>query len=450
MALTDKLNGLGGIPFQQLTAQVTETYRCIGHDHGPAILAAKPPKKFADHIADIAREMWETHQTITSDPVLIHTYGQRLAEGVYKGYGADPLDIDWNSTDYNVITQLENNVWQFSAAKTHTQLRDMAKALIGEDGKIRSWNEFKREVGAISGKQLAWLRTEYDSAIGGAQMAAKWQQIQAQKDHFPFLQFDAILDGKTTKICSSLDGVIRPVDDPFWQTYYPPNHYLCRSTVRQLAEGIVTPDEDIIYPEKMPDMFKVNLGERSLIFPTDHPYYTDIPAHVINNATLYMPEDRQYLIRHKAADGTIMRVHRKTELENREDFPDLLRMGIFDADKGFTVDILPVIHEKEEALRAKLLQGTKGNKNPDLRRFGGYWEVEKPREPITAKRIKNRIAEGASQANKVVILLDEPYDPVMLRQIARERFERVEGLLEVTFVTRDGEYYEFRKNDQGR
>lgn len=435
------------MPFTQLTAQVDQIYQCCEFHHGHTVLAAKPPKKFIDYIADLARQMWETHQTITTDPVLIHTYGQRLAEGVRKGYGDDPIKMDWNNPDYNVITQLENNAWQFSAAKTHTQLRDMARALIGEDGKIRSWNEFKREVGIISGQQLNWLRTEYDTAIAGAQMAAKWQQIIAQKERFPLLQFDAVMDGKTTQICSSLDGVILPIEHAFWQTYYPPNHFNCRSTVRQLSKGRITPDDEIEYPENMPDLFKVNLGERSLIFPADHPYYTDIPAHVINNATLYMPKDRQYLIRHKTADGIVMRVHRKTELENKEDLPDLLRMGMFDAEKGFTVDILPIIHANEEALRRQLLKGTKPNKNPDLRRFGGYWEVEKPIQPVTFEKLSQRIREGAKQADKVLIMLDRTYtaDPAVLQKLAEERFRNIDALKEITFVTDDGEYYEYKK-----
>src|SRR5690606_28446829 len=118
-----------------------------------------------------------------------------------------------------LISNLLDNTWQFSAAKTYTQLRDMGAALVGPEGNIRPWNDFKREVAGIASKQLGWLKTEYDSAIAGAQMASKWRQIQEQKDILPYLQFDAIIDGHTSDICTNLDGVILPVDDPFWQTY---------------------------------------------------------------------------------------------------------------------------------------------------------------------------------------------------------------------------------------
>src|SRR5690606_26759025 len=145
----------------------------------------------------------------------------------------------------------------------------MGAALVGPDGQIRSWQDFKREVAGISSKQLGWLRTEYDSAIAGAQMASKWKQIWEQRHILPLLQFDAVIDGHTSAICTSLDGVILPVEDPFWQQFYPPNHFNCRSTVRQLRKGTPTAPDKIVYPEKMPGIFRVNLGQRGLAFPTD-------------------------------------------------------------------------------------------------------------------------------------------------------------------------------------
>lgn len=43
------------------------------------------------------------------------------------------------------------------------------------------------------------------------------------------LEYSAIMDDRTTEICSSLNGDIYPVDDEVWATFTPPNHYNCRS-----------------------------------------------------------------------------------------------------------------------------------------------------------------------------------------------------------------------------
>lgn len=43
------------------------------------------------------------------------------------------------------------------------------------------------------------------------------------------LEYSAILDGKTTVICQSLNGQIYPANSDVWDTYRPPNHFNCRS-----------------------------------------------------------------------------------------------------------------------------------------------------------------------------------------------------------------------------
>lgn len=411
------------------------------------------PDSYRKHIDKLIAQIWAKKQSPTFDVSLLTNYAEKLTEAVIKGFGAAVSDADWNTPNYDMINALKTNVWQFSAAKTHTQLRDMGKALVKADGTVKDFKDFKIQAQQISGMQLNWLRTEYDTAIGGATMAGKWVQIQAQKHLFPYLAFDAVMDKHTSDLCGNLDGVIKPVDDAFWKKYYPPNHFNCRSTVRQVADGNITDDSKISYPEKMPSMFKVNLAENGLVFPIDHAYYTDVPAHIINNATLYMPIKEQYLIRYKSADGTVLKIHRKTELEAKGDLADLIKVSQLDADRGVTVDILPEIHASETALREKILPGAKAGKNPDRKVTANgkqqYDEIEKPTLPISHKKLQNRIAHAAKQADSVTILLDEEYSEKVLGQIVSERFRHVKGLNKITFVNKDGEFTEYLKMTKG-
>ena len=43
------------------------------------------------------------------------------------------------------------------------------------------------------------------------------------------MEYTAILDDRTTEICSHLDGKVYPVDSPNWDGLRPPNHFNCRS-----------------------------------------------------------------------------------------------------------------------------------------------------------------------------------------------------------------------------
>ncbi|MFD2874050.1 phage minor head protein [Mucilaginibacter ximonensis] len=401
-----------------------------------------------DHVDKLIKSIYDDKAIPDMDAGLAKAYGGKLGNAVVEGYGADLAGVDWNSPDYATISALQNNVWQFSAAKTRTQLIDFGKALIGPDGKIRSFDDFQRAAQQITDEQLRWLRTEYDTTVAGAQMAAKWQRIQAEKDTFPMLEFDAVLDSHSSTICPPLDKVRKPVDHPFWLKWYPPNHFNCRSTVRQLTEGEETPDDQIVYPEKISPMFAGNVGVSGIIFPKDHPYYEGVEPHIVDNATLYMPEEEQYLITYEPekGDGGVT-VNRKTLIADKPDLEQLQQAAEALANAGKKVEILPEIHAAESALRDELLPDAKPNKNPDMRVDGNYTEVKAPGAPLSVDKLEKAISKGIRQANDLVILLEEDFDKDALKSAAENRFNLYPELDNVGFVTIDGEYVEF-KNDK--
>jgi|GEM_PF-2897886 len=57
------------------------------------------------------------------------------------------------------------------------------------------------------------------------------------------LQFVGIDDARQTDVCHSLSGVVRPYDDPFWQSHFPPLHFNCRSTIRAIYDEDELPEE---------------------------------------------------------------------------------------------------------------------------------------------------------------------------------------------------------------
>jgi SPP1 gp7 family putative phage head morphogenesis protein len=53
----------------------------------------------------------------------------------------------------------------------------------------------------------------------------------------PFWMYDAIMDSRTSGICSSLNGTVRPADDDWWNGHIPPLHHMCRSGLRSLTRS---------------------------------------------------------------------------------------------------------------------------------------------------------------------------------------------------------------------
>lgn len=97
----------------------------------------------------------------------------------------------------------------------------------------------------------------------------RWEQFQQTKNTRPYLMYDAVNDSRTRPTHKAMDGIIRLIDDPFWQTHYPSNGYRCRCRAISLTakqandrsknrEGLSKP----IIPSMRPDNgWDYNVGE---------------------------------------------------------------------------------------------------------------------------------------------------------------------------------------------
>lgn len=210
---------------------------------------------------------------------------KKLYKAVEDGFGKTLLTVDFTTPDYLVLRNLQADVYQFAAAKNYHQLKDLTQSLIGKDGKLRSFSEFKKTAVDLIGPQVTtYMQAEYNFAVAGGQMSATWQRIQENKGILPLLKYVTVGDKRVRPEHQELEAVTRPVDDSFWDIYYPPNGWNCRCDVMSLASGKLTPVESIVTPEKMPEIFKTNLAKTGLIFPQGHPYYTGLPTQVKEQA----------------------------------------------------------------------------------------------------------------------------------------------------------------------
>lgn len=67
-----------------------------------------------------------------------------------------------------------------------------------------------------------------------AHRAERWQEVQANKDLFPYLEYIAVGDELECARCRELDGTRKHVDDPFWEKHFPPWHDGCRCDVQSV------------------------------------------------------------------------------------------------------------------------------------------------------------------------------------------------------------------------
>lgn len=204
------------------------------------------------------------------DPQLWEMIGQELFTAVEKGYGMK-LEAA-TGADEVMLRAFRQNVYRFSGFKVYHFVQEANRLLVDENGKTRPFADFKRDILSLNNEyNVNHLRTEYNHAVGASRMASKWQQFKADKELFPYLQVDVVMDDRTRH--GKYNKIIAWVGSDFWKRMgLPPWDYNCRCNVRQLADAEVTDLSGFKYPEHKKG-FGVLWGEEPVIFPADHPQF---------------------------------------------------------------------------------------------------------------------------------------------------------------------------------
>lgn len=333
-------------------------------------------------------------------------------DAVFEGYGKNFGDLKYDTPDYNKLAALEKNVLKFSAAKDSAMRADLTKALRDGD-RTRTFAEFKQEAQKILTEyKLHHLKTEYNAAVAGAQMASKWVDVEKAAKINPkgakgvLLEYRTMEDSRVRPEHASLNRTILPADHPFWKTWTPPNGWGCRCTIVRLNKGKVTPDKDIVYPEKLPPkMYQQNLAQKGDALPITGQQFPGIPKTILAHAETLIPHERRFnrVIEHK--NGGYVDIHADYK-PNPKDHKLLLEIAHEKAKEGHRVELLPKIDKATDPGRKTTLAGAIEGKNPDLRINGEYVEVK---SPTSHKKVITRIHEAADQADIAIINLPHPH-----------------------------------------
>lgn len=308
---------------------------------------------------------------------------------------------------------LRQDLYVFSGFRTYHELKEASERLLRPDGSLKSFKEFYQDTLKVRDKyNKAWLKAEYNYAVRTADAAARWAEIEKDKDQIDLL-YETVGDGRVRPDHAALEGVCLPVDDPFWALAYPPNGWNCRCRVLRVAKGShpysnssEATDAYLEATAGKNELFRYNPGKEQRIFSDRHPYYSkrgimhcsvkvdklaanldnNEECEVLRNLIKNKPDKEGYIIL-KGENGIAIKVH---EHADPVEIEDNIRTG-FTLAKAFpNLDI-----RIREHVRGR------GIKNPEYLIDGILAD---------AKRIKGYkgIAEGfrkaMEQEAKVVIL----------------------------------------------
>ena len=118
------------------------------------------------------------------------------------------------------------------------QIQRTLESLSGAMEAGETFDTWKKRIGPELGLSDPHMETVFRNFMQTAYNAGRWEQYERSRKNRPYLMFSAINDSRSTPICRHLNGIIRPVDDPFWsKNHSPPLHHRCRSSLISITES---------------------------------------------------------------------------------------------------------------------------------------------------------------------------------------------------------------------
>lgn len=379
--------------------------------------------QFSGFNIDAEQLLWDVYHNKLVDGVhkiTARSVAQKLWEAVEKGYGKSPVEVEWDSPDMDMLKGLSKNIYQFAAAKDWNCNKQLTE-LIVQDGKAIGYGKFRAMAAPIVKTfHKDWMRAEYNHAIAQSQMSSKWVDIEANQEALPLLKYQTVGDQRVRVSHAEIDQVLKPIDDDFWKTYYPPNGWNCRCTVTQESGGNVDKKE---YPSDgiADPLFSKNWGAEGVVFPPAHPYFQIAPGIVLASLS---KEDLSNVAFHRIGEitekgGSIWR--NALVDENASDYIEILIKAREWAQLGDRVQIMPRIDSpKKSEIYPIIYKGIPEKyygKCPDYRRNEEWWEHEGYEDGKfnLNRSVRRMISKGYKQAPNVVITFPNDMEDDVIR-----------------------------------
>lgn len=225
------------------------------------------------------KKIWDGKITTGDiDQDLFLAAAQAVWEGIQSGWGLPLSSAELDAGDKDLQRLLRENAYVFAAFKSYNNVRDMAGALVDENGLFVDFATFEqaaREIGETYYRP--WLQAEFTTAQASGQASANWREVERNADVLPMLEYKAVKDSRVREAHEDLDGVVMPFDSPFWDSFYPPNGWRCRCDVVQTVKALNMPTA-IPDDKGVPPVFRNNPGKTGKAFNDSHPYFAVPPA----------------------------------------------------------------------------------------------------------------------------------------------------------------------------
>lgn len=187
------------------------------------------------------------------------------------GTGIDISKISYTDPRFKLYNNLQSDAARFATFREAQKQRELSA--------VRTDLDKSR----IEKRYAEYLKTEKQGIFANAAAAERWTGFQENADLYPNLEWRTAGDSDVRPEHARLDGLILPINDPFWNSHTPPLGFGCRCEVIQTDEKVNKTEGHENTPA--PKGFDFNPGVDQKIFSDSAGYYTSAPRADVGELT---------------------------------------------------------------------------------------------------------------------------------------------------------------------
>ncbi len=254
-----------------------QQYSGLRHGHGPAHarMAADGPD-FAAICDRIAEQLYSAKITQGQIPRdLYEATAGELMNAVFSGLG-DRKTFTYEDPNNLLVAHLRQNIYAFSAARSLKEMQVFNDLLVGDDGKIKPFTQFRNDL-SKAGKvfNVVHLKTDYDTAVNSAQIAQSFNEFSDED----YLEVRTTGAENVCPICGGFNGFTRLKTDPILEKICPPFHPNCNCKFIPGLERNVAKHPNgnaLLKTQKVTPAFQSNPAINKVVFTDDYPMMNTI------------------------------------------------------------------------------------------------------------------------------------------------------------------------------
>lgn len=237
-------------------------------------------------------------------------------------------DVAFEDNEWDLANSLKKNAVEFSANKANYYSKILKDKTLEERNSVIATYE-------------RHLKVESDFATRGARSAKQWQSFEESKEDYPNLEYLPSRSAEKRADHQKYYGVVKPIDDPFWDSHLPPNGWNCKCRVRksdkEASEG--EPKATI-----MPSGVVGNNGKEKKLFSDHHTFIKNVSIKGKKDVRKFIEQQKRAIpfgpIDYKSKIGGTVNVHPYADLgKDNENYINAKRVV---DEFGIDLEILPI------------------------------------------------------------------------------------------------------------